>query len=147
MGDRTDVFLTVLTEHAKETLKVCGDIPETMWENDTTTCYYFTECNYGNLDCEEQLKERGIPYDKEWGEGGDYSSGTEYFRFTEEGEAVLKELYDNCLNPPLEKLLLVINEPEKLKEYILAFEAQVSVLPWDNQFKYSRIYLARQLVS
>jgi hypothetical protein len=150
MSDRVSVRFTVLKAHSIDALRICADEPaysDSVSDQNNLVIHSFDECNFGNLYCEEELKEAGIPYDKEWDEGGDYSAGTEYLRFTPDGKAVLKEIYDNCINPDLFTMLKIIEDKGDLAKFVLDHHEEISVLSWDKQLEYSKLYLMNQLIS
>lgn len=146
MGDRTQVVLLVLLEHADVVRAIYKNEFEESWLGDTLATFTFQEINYGTLHDLIKLQEMGIPYNSVWSAGDDYDEGGEYLRFTPEGDICYKELYVSDENPPLNKLLELLDSPEKLREFILTFKEKVSILPWDNQEEYGKIYRAKQLI-
>lgn len=153
MGDRTWVNLYVPSELADEARKIIekrDGKPTEDCDGDAVDgsihCFGFSEVNYGELDCLDDLQAAGIAYDSSWDDGGDYTSGTQSCRFTKDGEAVVKTLYDNSLGMDAHTLLANIENHDKLKELILAHIEEISVLPWDNQVDYGKTYRVRQLI-
>jgi hypothetical protein len=67
-------------------------------------------------------------------------------RFTSEGKPDFKEIYDNCRNPDLGTLLQLIDVPDELRKNILAFKESVSVMDWDHQVEYGKIYRVKRLI-
>jgi hypothetical protein len=149
MGDRTYVTLTVPLVHKQEVLQICKDYscPSEQEECGAMFIAYFEEVNHGELPFLDTLQDRGIAYDSEWEEGGSYGAGGAYLRFTKDGKADFKEIYDNCRNPPLNNLLKVIDAPEELRKVILAFCDSIIVLPWDNQVEYGKTYRVLRLLN
>ena len=149
MGDRSYVTLEVPKElkHAAEAL-FNGDTDKD-GENiaEGTHWFGFSEVEHGSLKFLHLLKAQGIAYSSSWEAGGGYNPGTDSCRFTPEGEAVTKEIYDESLGVPMENLLGYIDSPVELRSYILAYQEIVTVLPWDNQVEYGKIYRLRQLVT
>ena len=147
MGDRTSVNLEILNVHVEAFKEIDTDYDETCPGAFDTTCFHYYEVNYGELDFLDELEKKGIPYDSQWGSGGSYSSGTVYCRFTPEGECEIKEVYDDCINPELDKCLSLINSPDELIKYILDFKKEITPLSWENQAEYGKRYLAKKLIS
>ena len=128
MGDRTDVTITLRKgdfEKVKEEL-VEETRNEEIVEDGGIVTITGTEINYGEWpQIEDTLQKNEIEYDRWWGRGGDYDSGTAYYRKVKgkyksfeiyEGE----ELVSQCLNRLLEeskkdpkKLITVINKEIK----------------------------------
>jgi hypothetical protein len=153
MGDRTYVSLYVLKEHAdeaKKIIKVSADgMPSDEGASSADTLYLFgfDEVNYGDLKCLPQLQAAGIAFDSSWERGSGYSPGTKSCRFTPEGECIIKEIYDGDQDPEMHELLKRINDYTQLKEYILNHREAHTVLPWDNQIEYGKIYRTLQLIT
>jgi hypothetical protein len=148
MGDRTTVILSVLTEHAEEAQKIFkDDPPQESWTAGRLTRFVFHEVNYGELDFLEHLTAAGIAYDSEWGDGSEYGPGCKSCRFTPEGKAIIKALYNSDENPEINLLLPVLDDHEKLRLTILEHIKSREVMPWDNQIEYGKIYQAAQLIS
>ena len=145
MSDRTTVVLQVLTVHLKQVktiIKGESDIDR----EDKFTYIWFDEVNFGELPFLKSLEEKGIPYASSWESGSTYDSGTRYHRFTDEGEAVQKDVYDDALNPVLSALMELLDSPQKLAEAIVEAHAKVTPLPWDTQEQNSKRFLARKLI-
>lgn len=145
MGDRTTVALRVLTVHLEQ-VKTIIENEAVIDEEDEFTLIWFDEVNYGELSFLKDLEEKGIPYDSSWERGSNYYSGTRYHRFTDEGEAVQKDVYDDALNPVLSALMELLDSPQKLAEAIVEAHAKVTPLPWDTQEQNSKRFLARKLI-
>ena len=146
MSDRVTVELGVLTEHAKRAEEIIGEPDEESMESGNCTWFVYHEVNYGVLNDLDKLQAAGIPYDSAWDAGAKFPKGLHSLRFTPEGEAVEKEIYDAERGVPLEFLLEVIEDHQELKQRIHAHAERVTVLPWDNQAHYGKLYMARQLV-
>ncbi len=56
------------------------------------------------------------------------------------------ELYDAEDNPPMNRLIALIDAPVALRQFILDHQASRAVLPWDNQVEYGKRYLLRHLI-
>lgn len=148
MGDRTWVEIVVLKEslpQVKEVLNLLNAEGE-ITEGDELVSIYFDHVNYGHIDEQDKLTNSGIPYNYEWGNGDDYEAGSKHIRFTPEGELVHIEYYESEINPPIEKLLELADQPEELAQYVRKYSAENTPLPWDNQVEYGKIYRTRQLL-
>jgi hypothetical protein len=149
MGDRTNVYFSVLREHNKDALRIVGEKPseyDVYGDKETTTHLYY-DINWGELFNLHELRNQGIPYTSEWCEGSEYRAGAESVRYTANGEMEIKTIYDNERNPTLSFLLEVIDNPEALKRRILEHQKLVTVLPWTNQLEYSNLFKINQLIS
>lgn len=147
MGDRTWAEIVVLKEsldQVKEILSDFGDIE--IVEEDYLASFHFHEVNNGCIEEQDELTEKGIPYNYEWGNGDNYDAGFKYIRFTPEGEVIHIEYYDTEVNPPLNKLSELLDTPEELVKYVKEYKEQITPLPWDNQVEYGKIYRTRQLL-
>jgi len=149
MGDRTYVRLTVLKSQAEKAKKLFDDYgAEDEYSRDPDEVVFgFSEVNYGTLDFLDDLRDAGIAYDSSWEDGGDYTAGTASCRFTDEGDCVEKEIYDESLNPDLGMCMDRIDKPEELRKYIIEHNEKVRTLPFDNQEEYGKIYQAKKLIS
>jgi len=146
MGDRTSVELAVLNSHAataEEMFVYAANIKEI---GECITYFYFDDINYGELPFLNALLAAGIAYSSEWQRGGEFGPGCSSCRFTADGEAETKELYEGDQDPSITQLLQYIDEPHKLRSFILEYKEKVSVLPWDNQEEYGKIYRIKQLI-
>ena len=146
MGDRTWVEIIVLNESASLVKEILGDYVE-IDERSSFTSFFFQEVKYGCVEEQDQLTERGIPYNYEWGTGDSYNPGSKYIRFTPEGNLQHIEYYDNERNPSLEKLLELVPKPKELAEYVQQYANNITPLPWDNQVEYGKIFRTLQLIS
>lgn len=145
MGNRTWVEITVMNESATLVKEILVDVDE-INEDISLTNFRFYEVNYGCVEEQDQLTDLGIPYNYEWGSGDNYKSGFKYIRFTPEGEVKHIKYYEDEINPPLEKLLELVSNPEKLVRYVQQYADDKTPLPWDNQVEYGKIYRTRQLI-
>ena len=145
MGDLTWVEIIVLNESASLVKEILPDYAE-IDERPPLTSFFFHEVNNGWVEEQDQLTELGIAYNYKWGKGDNYNPGTKYIRFTPEGDLQHIEYYENELNPPLEKLLGLIDQPKKMAQYVRQYSAEKTPLPWDNQVEYGKIYRAQQLI-
>ena len=145
MGDRTWVEIVVLKECLPQVKELLGNDGQ-ITEEDELAALYFYEVNYGRIDEQDKLTNSGIPYNYAWGIGDTYDAGSKYIRFTPEGELVHIEYYEAEINPPIEKLLELAEQPEELAQYVRKYSAEHTPLPWDNQVEYGKIYRTRQLL-
>lgn len=150
MGDRTRVTLTVLrsqAEKAQELFSEGYESEDTVHGDSLLYSWEFDEVNYGRLPFLGGLKTAGIAYDSGWDNGDEYSSGYASCRFSSEGELVQKHLYDNEDSIPLSVLTRLLNEPETLRQKILDMIQERTVLPWDHQEEYGKLYRMKQLIT
>lgn len=148
MGDRTSVYLTVLTTQAEQAENLFDYESNEDREYIGTTIFTFYEVNYGELDFLPELADAGIAYDSMWGSGHEYSTGTESVRFTPDGDIVRKTIYSNEVNPNLDRLMELINKPVALCRYILEHKESITVAPIDNtQIEYGKRYLVKKLIA
>ena len=145
MGDYTWVEIIVLNESAPLVKEILTDYVE-IDESPSLTSFFFHEVNNGCVEEQDQLTNLGIAYNYKWGKGDNYDSGSKYIRFTPKGDLQHIEYYANELNPPLEKLLELVDQPEKMAQYVRQYSAEKTPLPWDNQVEYGKIYRTRQLL-
>lgn len=148
MGDRTTVTLTVLESQANQAETVF----EFSYNSDYNVsndlhCFEFCDINYGDLPFLDALQNQGIAFSSDWGGGDEYGPGSETCRFTESGEAIRKSISDEYRNPPINKLLKLIDQPDALRAFILNHHEEISVANWDNQEKYGKLYLTKQLIN
>jgi len=148
MGDRTNVYFSVLREHNEEALYILGEKPSDydVYGDKETTTHLYCDVNYDELYNLCKLRNKGIPYTSEWCEGDEYYAGAESVRYTANGEMEIKTIYNNEVNPSLSSLLEVIDNPEALKARILEHQRLVTVLPWTNQLEYSNLFKINQLI-
>ena len=146
MRDRTIVTLTVLLSQSELVESIAGEV-DNECADDPLQHYYFYEVNYGELDFLPKLQELGIAYDSAWESGSNYGPGTSSCRFTPEGEAVLKKLYESDRNPDINSLMLLLDDYQKLKGYIQDHANKRMLLSWNNQEEYGKFYRTKQLIS
>ena len=149
MGDRTYVQLTFPKEHYDVVKPFAEDACTEDYYAHTPNlyCFCFSEVNTGDLDFLRELRNLGIAYNSSWDRGDNYKEGVEYCRFTPEGKRVIKTIYDGDENPRINELLIRIDSYEELKQYILDHAERHSILPWDNQVEYGKIYRAMRLIT
>ena len=150
MGDRTRVTLTVLrsqAEKAQELFSEGYESEDTIHSDSLLYSWEFDEVNYGRLPFLGGLKTAGIAYDSAWDNGDAYSSGYASCRFSSEGELVQKHLYDNEASIPLSVLTRLLDEPETLRQKILDTIQERTVLPWDHQEEFGKLYRMKQLIT
>lgn len=147
MNDASSVLLTVLTSQSLPVQELIGidEYSESMQSGEYTS-YTFHDVNYGELDFLHLLQTKGISYLSEWESGDEYDAGCASCRFTPEGEAIIREIYDSEYNPSMGLLLERIDNPTALRTYILEHKESQTILPWDNQEEYGKIYRVNQLL-
>lgn len=147
MGDRTSVTLTVLLchEEAAEALFTFGS------EHRSTHSHFayhaFYDVNYGELPFLDALENAGIPFDSDWDSGSEYGPGCDSCRFTADGDAIRKSIADDYRNPSIDELMKNINDYAALKNFITKHYDEISVLSWDFQEEYGKIYRTKQLIA
>lgn len=148
MGDRVYVSLKVLKEHFKEARKLINETTSDVYETEDKkhVLLNYEEINYGELDGLSNLRKAFIPYDSTWEAGLEFGRGTEYCRFNDDGESIIKEIFDEDLNPQIEDLLALINDPEALRQWILDHNARNAVLDWNTQMHNTKIARTRALI-
>lgn len=147
MGDRTTVTLTILESQQDEALKHFGSVADEAWLDEPLAYHQFHEVNYGTLDFLDKLKAAGIAYESEWDRGSEYGPGVKSVRFTSDGDVVEKEIYNSECSIDVHDLMALLDKPEELKDLITSTHQAVSVLPWENQEKYGKLYRAKQLIN
>lgn len=152
MGDRTYVSLLVpleLAEATREALAAACEAADNETEEGDHLYLNFAEVNYGELDGLENLRVTGIPYSVHWDAGDSYGAGDKHLRFTEQGEVILIEVYDEDrgINPSaLQTVLKAEDVRAALTELLDRHRRKTVPLPWENQVEYGKRYLARQLL-
>lgn len=149
MSDRTWVEIVVLKESLPQVKEVLDflDGEEQITEGVELVSIYLDEVNGGCINEQDELTKVGIPYNYDWGRGDNYEAGSKYIRFTPEGAIQRIEYYESELNPPLEKLLELIDKPKELIQYIQQYANDKTPLPWDNQVEYGKRYRTLQLLN
>jgi len=137
MGDRVTVTLTVRGVDEKLVEKIADgfaakDSCSASDEDVELIEYTYHEINYTNLECEKQLQENKITYDKSWGKGDEYHAGTEYHRLTKFGETVIKK-YENNEERLIELDDLVeAFESGSISIFVAEQKEKHLILPWNN---------------
>lgn len=149
MGDRTTVTLVLLQSQVAVAEGVEGwEKPNEETEQDDTSEFTYYEVNYGNLDFLEKLAAHGIAYTSSWCSGSEYSAGTEYCRFTPEGDAIVKQIYDDGWGCPVSELMSRLESHEDLRAYILEHHEKLTILDMtEDQVEYGKLYRAKQLIT
>jgi len=155
MGDRTSVtlyFLASQKEKVDAILEPLNEEPESEDTGDSQDlqplCIYeYSEVNYGELGFLQLLAAAGIAYESAWGSGSEYDEGSQYCRFTKEGECRITTVYDSDLSIPIEVMLTLLHQPDALVQFIKGRHARNTVLPWTNQAEYGATYQAMQLIT
>jgi hypothetical protein len=140
MGDRTRTEIIISLKNYndlmifykdEEELKEEMDIDDISDHEDGGVSFTQWECNYATWDkLENLLKQKLIPFDKNWDSGGDYEGGRFYCRY-EEGEEMSFSIYNDttALAEFLKELMPHINDPKKIKRMIL--KEKKNRLPFD----------------
>lgn len=160
MGDRTSVILIVHRDYeqqVQEILTMSDGEPydaEIQEEDGEELIYFQLEgINYGELNCLPKLQELGIAYCSSWAEGDAYGPGEKHLRFTEDGEAVIKEWYESDLLCPFDTLKSFTEKyttdsslASVIRDCIAKHVERTSTLPWTEQIRNGKIYRAKQLL-
>ena len=148
MSDRTTVTLTISTTKVCEASAEFTALGEDEYEaNGGFSVFVFNKIKYGDLPFLEKLKNNGIAYDSSWANGAEFNSGTEYCRFTDEGEAIVIQVYDEDLNPPFRELEKRFDDPAALIAFIKQHKESKTPLAWDHQERNAARFLVRQLIA
>ncbi len=104
------------------------------------------EANYGEAPLlTAALEKLKIPYNRDWGNGGDYISGDAYARYDEQGELMITEVYEGhtetALVPPVLSLIEKGSNIDGITEYLkhLLRENQ----PYGGEFDLTKIPLRK----
>jgi len=160
MGDRTSIILTVhrdFEQQVQEILTMADGEPydaEIQEEDGEELIYFQLEgINYGELNCLPKLQELGIAYCSSWAEGDDYGPGEKNLRFTEDGEAIIKEWYESDLQCPFETLKSYTEIHAKdadlafaVRDWVAKQVERTTVLPWSDQIRNGKVYRTKQLL-
>lgn len=152
MGDRTYVELTVLNKHAVAAQKLFNFPAQNDECTDgVTTVFGFEEVNYGTLDFLDKLRDAGIPYNSRWSSGDGYEAGTQYSRYTSEGQIQTFELNDTEeTSVDLNKLLEVIQRHgttvNSIRAWVTYHQQAITPLPWEGQLDNVKKFLTLKLI-
>lgn len=155
MGDRTDVRVSVLYEHAEQALallkKSNGEPEETFIDVDVFSMY-FGEINYGVIDGLNDFIKAGIPYSLEAGSGSSYGESEEHLRYLEDGSFELKnsekDWPENTINRCIEAVKVAQARGTTDTVAVLTSLLDTTSTPsWDNQAVLAKQYLATQLIN
>lgn len=143
MSDYSNVVFTVLTVHADAARALFAYSIEGEREEGITTIFNFEGVKFADLMCEPKLTKDGIAWTKVWDDGGDAWAATSHVRFTEEGLLQELSLDDGGENPPIDELLTLCDQPEKLVRFIRAHARKTRPMPWDAQAEYGKLYASK----
>lgn len=121
MGDRTTVCLSILNEQVdlfKNQLDLHYLAADHITTDENLTEFTYFEVNYAELSFLPSLIELGIAYISQWDAGSEYDAGKEIARFTEDGQVIIKTIYDDDEHISVEQLMGYIRNPERLIECI-----------------------------
>jgi len=154
MGDRCYVELMIQTNDEDEVINRI-DYDFTSDGPDNCTNFVFYETGYGDIGCEEALQKAGIPYDRYWGRGAEYDSGTEYCRYTKDGEIEIKTAYESEDTLSLDQLEEMLENfktnPEMgykiINKRVKDKRESITPLPWEGQDINKKTYRTKQLIT
>ena len=155
MGDRTDVKVSVLYEHAEQALallKGSNGEPEETYSNVDVFFMHFYEVNYGVIDGLDHFIKAGIPYSVEVGSGGSYGESEEHLRYLEDGSFELKnsekDWPENTIHSCIEAVKVAqANGTTDILGVLTSLLDAASTPSWDNQAVLAKQYLATQLIN
>ncbi len=148
MGDRVSVRLTVLASQAEkaESLFEFPSDEGADTSDPLLTKFQFHGVDHGTLDFLNLLRDAGIAFDSTWEAGYSWEEGTAYCRYNSDSECIEKDIFDSSLNPDMSELLKRIDTPAELRQYILNHQEKTSVIDWDNQEEFGKIFQAKKLI-
>ena len=153
MSSRTDVFLSILVIHQSRVKEIVnkygynGSWGEDQYVDSLIIQGRFPEISYATLPFLPELKEGGIPFNTEWGSYGDMGGGSQFCRYTADGELDFKEIADDEWDSvSLSSVEYYLADPLALHKYVKEQRKRLTVLPWDNQEEYGLKYVALQLI-
>lgn len=158
MGDRTNVTLAVALEHLDALRATVPDEDFEFGEPDDTctdtggvvlALFEFGEINYADLGIEQLLRMSGIPYNKTWSQGDEYTSGSEWFRLKpERGQYLFRQIYDDEQWFDAGELKERLDDHKALKTYILDRTALNTCPPFDQaQLDRHKIWKLEKLIT
>lgn len=148
MHNNVYVTLQVLNEHYKQIKElICEEASEEYEFDDAKfILMHFEEVRYGELSGLSEVRNAGFPYDSSWTRGEDFSPGTEFCRYDDEGNCIVKSVYEDIENPNISDLLKLIDDPVKLRQLILDHKERNAVMSWSTQTYNSKIARTRALI-
>lgn len=108
--------------------------------------YWVGNCNYGELPIAQELIDLGIPFNTWWETTQWTDGGNEYYRYTPEGESIVKYVSEKDCHPDLALLKHNIYNHSALIDYINWFDKKTISPSWDNQIEYGKRHRARLLI-
>jgi len=154
MSDRTSVTLYFLASQRDKVDAIIEPLNERPQTDDGGTedgqdlwIYSYDEVNYGELNFLPLLAAAGIAYESAWGSGSEYEEGSEYCRFTKEGECKVTTVNSGELSISIGLMMTMLHQPDALVQYIKDRHAENTVLPWTDQAAHGATFQAMQLIS
>ena len=95
----------------------------------------------------KKLVANGVAHDLYWEDDALTEEGTTQIRFTDTGELITKTILECTGRPSIFTLMGLIDEPEKLKSYLLSIKEQVTPLSWERQYENGKLYQTVQLIT
>lgn len=89
----------------------------------------------------------GVAYNASWPDLDAFDGSDQYSRFSFSGELELFRIPHKKINPPLEHLMMRINDPDELQRYIIRHHKVVTPMDWFMQDYYEKIYLTKRLLT
>lgn len=147
MSDRSNVYLTVLNEHADQVLQLFAHTIQGSEKEDHLCIFEMGEKSYGQLDGLKKLEAAGIAYDSSWDAEFEYEEGVSSLRFKPNGEAAHFTIYESAQSIRIATLMTMINDFDTLASFILEADKGITVPSWDNQLEYAKLFRAQQLIA
>lgn len=111
------------------------------------TVLVFHDIRWGTLPICRDMEKAGIPYDSKYASGTVFSAGIDYCRYSANGDLIVRVIEDSAVNPPIQELMRLLEEPEKLRKYIQTHHDLYTVPPLDKaQAHNKKLWRMRLLV-
>jgi len=96
--------------------------------------FEFEELKHADLEIEQSLEVKGIPYDKEWDEGLECEAGSSHLRILEDGKPELKQYRASTRNMVCFYELVKFLENNSMESYIEQKKAILEPITWVEQW-------------
>lgn len=133
MGDRTTVELIVRAADFQKHEALFEDPDCNEVFSDGLLCLTYYEVNYANLDFETVLQAKRIPYDKAWGNGGEYTSGSEYCRVLSNGSVDVQEFSDEGRHSVNLNEAIKAYQQGQIADFLQTAKREREPISWDDQ--------------
>lgn len=133
MGDRTFIELIVRSIDFQKHESLFEDHDNNEVFADGLLCLTYYDVNYANLDFENALQEKRIPYDKTWGDGDEYTSGFKYCRVLSNGSVIVQEFSDEGRHSVKLNEAIKAYQQGQIAEFLQAAKKERDSISWDDQ--------------